>query len=248
MNTTVPRAGLVWAALVAGAPALAAAPPPVQIFVNGAPLATVSWSPDLLVPGGYTTPQTLFSGATVNIGESFFAPTSNPGGSGWSFSYGLGFNVSGAAPATLTVIYDLPFAAAVAGSVNADSSLVGTLLDGTGAGVQLQAPAGGKVQTVTFVPGAGDNVGLSIGPSASGAASGNSGQQFAYGQFSASTSALAGSWSGMRVVAEFTLQPGSAALSLDGTVNITPVPEPETYALMLGGLLAVTMMMRRQRG
>ena len=35
--------------------------------------------------------------------------------------------------------------------------------------------------------------------------------------------------------------------SYSGTVNVTAVPEPETYALMLGGLAAIGFVARRRK-
>lgn len=44
-----------------------------------------------------------------------------------------------------------------------------------------------------------------------------------------------------------TLAPGSAiSASYAGTVNITPVPEPESYALMLAGLAALGFIVKRR--
>jgi hypothetical protein len=40
---------------------------------------------------------------------------------------------------------------------------------------------------------------------------------------------------------------GSASASYAGTLEVTPVPEPETYAMMLAGLSAVGFMARRRR-
>jgi hypothetical protein len=43
------------------------------------------------------------------------------------------------------------------------------------------------------------------------------------------------------------LAAGSAiAASYSGTINITPVPEPQTYAMLLAGLAAVTFVARRR--
>lgn len=86
-----------------------------------------------------------------------------------------------------------------------------------------------------------------MGPSAFGAASGNSGQQFQYGEFLASNSLASGNYSGMTVVAEFTLQPGMSALALDGTVTVTPVPEPGSYAMFAAGLGLMGLIARRRR-
>jgi hypothetical protein len=127
------------------------------------------------------------------------------------------------------------------------SSLIGTLSDVTGTGVQIIAPASGFVQTVTFQPGSGDNVAVSVGPSWTGAASGVTGATFLYGEYVAANSLVSGSFAGMTVVAEFTLQPGMSALSIDGTVNVTPVPELESYAMFAAGLGLMGVMVRRRR-
>jgi hypothetical protein len=216
-----------------------AAPPAAQVFVDGVSIGSVSWTPDPNLAGGYVTAQTFFLGSDVKVGEAFFAPTTGSTGSGWEFGYGLGFTVTGAAQRTLKVVYDLPFASALAAPLSANSSLVGTLLDATGGGVQLSAPAGGFVQQVTLQPGVGNNAGLSVGGGFTGPATGVTGQPFAYGAFNANGAFGNGTFSGLTVVAEFTLKPGSSAVSLDGLVSVTAVPEPQTYAMLALGLLVM---------
>jgi hypothetical protein len=52
------------------------------------------------------------------------------------------------------------------------------------------------------------------------------------------------------IVLEFTgvkIGAGVGNGNFQGSLVLTPVPEPETYALMLGGLAAVGFMMRRRR-
>jgi MYXO-CTERM domain-containing protein len=238
MKTSFLRAGLFATCVAVAGPALADPPPGIDVFVDGTLVGQVTWIVDPLVAGGYTTNQTFFSGTDVRVGEAFFAPLTTPQGTGWTFSYGLGFTFSDAVSRTLTVSYDLPFAGLLTGPVAGVSSVVGTLVDGTGAGAQIGAPASGTVQNVTLLPGSGNNAGLSVGPSFAGAPSGASGSSFQYGEFIATNTlgdALS-SWSGMRVVTAFTLQPGNSALAIDGIVNVSPVPEPGALLLGLAGL------------
>jgi hypothetical protein len=170
-------------------------------------------------------------------------------GTGWAFSYGLGFTFSdGVAAKSLKVEYQLPFATALTGPVAGTSSVVGTLVDGTGAGAQISVPAGAALQNVTMLPGAGNNAGLSIGPSFTAAPSGVSGSSFQYGEYSVNSNfgGALSSWSGMTVLAEYTLQPRNSALSIDGVVNVSPVPEPSAILLGLAGLGLVASATRRR--
>ncbi len=234
------RAGVLSAFVLSFGLAAEAAPPDIQVFVNGAPVGTVAWMPDPLVVGGYTTTQTFLAGTDVRIGEAFFAPTA---AGGWEFSYGLGFTFTDVASRTLSVVFDLPFAASILGPVNGVSNVIGTLVDGTGAGIQILAPASGTVQNVTLLPGIGDNAGLSVGPGYSGAATGASGTSYQYGEYGVTGSVgnALSSWSGLGVVTQFTLQPGSSAVSLDGVVSITPVSEPSGMVLALLGMVALSV-------
>ena len=45
----------------------------------------------------------------------------------------------------------------------------------------------------------------------------------------------------------FTLQPGMSALALDGTVTVTSVPEPGSYAMFAAGLGLMGLIARRRR-
>jgi hypothetical protein len=216
--------------------------PNVDVFVDGTQVGTVTWVPDGF--GGYKTNQTTFGDLgidlyQVRVGNSFATPTSNTFGSGWDFGYGLGFTFNTASAKTLKLVYDVDFLGPVGPSVTADSSIIGTLVDGTGlTGVGITAPTSGHVQTVTFIPGSGDNVALSVGPSLSGPATGNSGTSYQYGEYAVSQS-VAGNWTGFQVVSEFTLAPGSSAVTLDGVLSVSAVPEPNAFVMMVAGLLAI---------
>jgi hypothetical protein len=227
------------AALSFGSPVHAL--PNVDVFVDGTAVGSVTWVSDGF--GGYKTNQTTFGDLgidlyQVRVGNSFATPTSNTFGNGWDFGYGLGFTFTTSTAKTLKLVYDVDFLGPVGPSVTADSSLIGTLVDGTGGGVGITAPASGHVQTVTFIPGSGDNVALSVGPTLSGPATGNSGTSYQYGEY-AVTQPVTGNWTGFQVVSEFTLAPGSSAVALDGVLSVSAVPEPNAYTMMVAGLLAI---------
>jgi hypothetical protein len=83
--------------------------------------------------------------------------------------------------------------------------------------------------------------GVDVGPlvSASGTAT--------YGTFAADASGPTGqTWNYVQIVSKFTLTGGDSA-SLVGFASITPVPEPEAYAMMLAGLSLIGFLAHRRR-
>jgi hypothetical protein len=246
-------ARLATALATAAVVAQAQAAPNVAVFVDNVAVGSVAWATD--GSGGFLTLATTIGSLTVdgyevNVGDSFAVNTTNAAGNGWDFGYGLGFNLNTlSAPRTLKLVYDVDFLSAPVGpTLEAFSSVVATLVDGTGSGVQITAPASGTVHSVTLKQGlTGVNAGLSLGPSFTGAATGNSGTPYAYGDFSV-TQPVTGSYTGFTVVSEFTLAPGNSAVALDGVLTITAVPEPRGYALLLAGLAVVGFTVRRRLG
>ncbi len=68
-----------------------------------------------------------------------------------------------------------------------------------------------------------------------------------YGTFAADASGPTGqTWNYMQIVSKFTLT-GKDSASLVGYVSISPVPELDTYALMLGGLGMLGLVVRRRK-
>lgn len=85
------------------------------------------------------------------------------------------------------------------------------------------------------------NAGVNVGPTMSAAGTST------YGTFAANASGPIGStWNYMEIVTKFTLT-GKDNASLAGFASITPVPEPETYGMMLAGLALLAGMTRRRK-
>jgi hypothetical protein len=86
------------------------------------------------------------------------------------------------------------------------------------------------------------NAGVDVGPAASSVGTGT------YGAFASNT--IAGptgqTWNYMQLTSKFTLSANSRA-SLVGFASVTPVPEPESYAMLLAGLGLVGFMTRRRK-
>lgn len=86
------------------------------------------------------------------------------------------------------------------------------------------------------------NAGVDVGPVASAIGTGT------YGTFASNT--IAGpagqTWNYMQLTSKFTLSANSRA-SLVGFASITPVPEPESYAMFLAGLGLMGLMARRRK-
>ncbi len=85
------------------------------------------------------------------------------------------------------------------------------------------------------------NAGVDVGPQVS------AGSTAAYGIFAADAAGPTGqTWNYIQILSKFTLTAGDSA-SLVGYASITPVPEPEAYAMMLSGLGLIGFMLRRRK-
>jgi hypothetical protein len=177
----------------------------------------------------------------IRLGNASFSP--DP-----ILTYGVGFTILDNNPHTLKLVYDAPFSPTTGTPLDGFSSLSATIVDGSTNGVNLTAPASGTVQTVTLLPGIGNNVGLSLGGSFLGGASSSTGTIFDYSPADVSVliPAPGAPWTGFHVVAEFGFSPGGDSVGLDGIVRVKEVPEPSAYAMLFAGLIAVAWVARRR--
>lgn len=233
------------AAIGTMASAYAQTPSAIQVLVDGNQVGQVNWRFDTGINAYVTDFSTFTSGGnySVNVGQAVYE--SDP-----IFSYGVGVTNESAAQKTFRFVYELPFDPNITLPTNVRANLGGTIVDGTGNGVQLTAPSSGSVQTITFSPG---NVAtaINLGTSFSGPGSAT-GTQFEYGTFFApgptgtdfTSGPAGGAWSGLRVATEFTLS-GRDSLSLDGFVVVKPIPEPGPVALLALGLALLALNSKR---
>ena len=208
--------------------------------------------------GGSFTDNGFLSVASVQLGGTTFTPT------GLNSNYGLYFDFSGAgtvsggnpatsitsgsftslnytlygyngAPATFNVAGDAPTTSAAAGRI---ALATGSLLPGPN-----QSSVGSAPQSPTFTSSASANLSFVPNPAAYGFFTNPPGASF----YSVAVSSFINS---PTQVSPFTggFQNGFRISQGGGSVNFTaPVPEPETYALMLAGMGVVGWAARRRR-
>jgi hypothetical protein len=178
-----------------------------------------------------------------------------------SFIYGIAVTDLGA-PSIFGFTLSVPLIPTVAPIPQIKASVAGTLTDLTGDGASLTpyslsplAPAT-ALQTVRLNPGSVDP-GVDGGPAAALAASGVSGTFLAYaapGQAAyympgptagGTLNGSAGSYSGMVITNIFRLSGGGDAFAANGFVEVTAVPEPGTWAMVLAGIGMLGAVARR---
>ncbi len=133
----------------------------------------------------------------------------------------------------------------ISGAYTVYADIAGSLTNGVAGSNVSMTPVNAKVQTLrlssdngaTFV-----NAGVNVGDAATnGPAKGS----YAYGSFAANSSG-SGSYNFWEVETKFQLSGGSDVATMSGFVEITPVPEPEDYALFLAGLGVLGAIVRRR--
>jgi hypothetical protein len=153
-----------------------------------------------------------------------------------------------------------PVVPTVSGPNLVRASVVAGVTDATGNGVTL-APtpthtqdSDGNPELQLFLLGSSNNftsgyanAGVDVGTVLAQPASGV-GTSYAYGPFAAGPVAgPTGSWNFMQLRTAFSLTGNNDIAVVTGFAEITPIPEPEAYALMLAGLGLVAFAARRRR-
>jgi hypothetical protein len=108
------------------------------------------------------------------------------------------------------------------------------------------APVGSAVQSFMLSADGGmtfSNAGVDVGNAVTANTKGSS----SWGPYSATAPSPGGTWNYMQIVSRFTLTPYKDVATISGTASITPIPEPESYAMLLAGLGMVGFMARRRR-
>jgi hypothetical protein len=185
------------------------------------------------------------------------------GGGLWDPSFVIGYAVTDfGAPSVFGFTLSSPLIPTVQPVPQIKASIAGTLTDLSGDGASITsyslAPFGPVANAHTVRLNPGDvNPGVDGGPSATLAASGVSGTFLAYaapgqatfyapGPSAAETlNGPAGSYTDVVIASTFRLSGGGDAFAGTSFVEITPVPEPGTWALVLAGLSMVGAVARR---
>ncbi|MBL8415644.1 MAG: PEP-CTERM sorting domain-containing protein [Propionivibrio sp.] len=133
----------------------------------------------------------------------------------------------------------------ISGAYTVYADIAGSLTNGVaGSNVQI-TPVNAKLQTLrlstdngtTFV-----NAGVDVGIAATnGTAKGS----YTYGPFAANNSG-SGSYNYWEIETKFKLSGGNDVATMSGYAEITPVPEPENFALFLAGLGLIGAIVRRR--
>jgi hypothetical protein len=133
----------------------------------------------------------------------------------------------------------------ISGAYNVFADISGSLTNGVaGSNVTLN-PVNSKVQTLrlssdngaTFV-----NAGVDVGDAA---INGTNRGSYTYGTFSNSVNGN-GTYNFWEIETKFSLSAGNDVATMSGYAEITPVPEPESYAMLLAGLGLIGAIARRR--
>jgi hypothetical protein len=160
-------------------------------------------------------------------------------------TYGFSAKNNTANTQTYTFIIGEAIDPTISGAYNLKADIAGSLTNGVAGSNVTLTPVNSKVQTLrlssdnglTFV-----NAGVDVGDTANmGPASGS----YTYGQTTATTSGT-GNYNYWEIETKFTLSSGKDVATMSGLAEITPVPEPESYAMLLAGLGIIGAIARRR--
>jgi len=203
-----------------------------------APSATVTWDSFARVDGTFNT--NLATGASVRVSVTFaVAANVDP-----YIAYGLSIQNNTNSVNSYSFSFTEPLLPPIAGPYSIYADIAGSVVNiGAGTTLALNPTSGTTLQKVILDDGYGTltNAGVDVGSSFSYSGIGSTGYLGA-GFANASGSGSFESWT---IQTSFSLT-GKDIATLSGYAEITPIPEPGTYGMLLAGMAVVGFMARRR--
>jgi len=161
-------------------------------------------------------------------------------------SYGFFAKNNTSSVQTYTVTIGGSITTPVGGPATVYADIAGSLTNPSGS--LTIAPVAGNPAIQRFLLSAGGgplvNAGVNVGSAYTASATGTS---IYNPSFATGVAPTGGAWDYMQITSQFTLTPDRDVASISGFASITPVPEPESYAMLLAGLGIVGFIGRRKK-